>query len=109
MSNQFLDELLNTLDLIDKKTIAMQEGKRTTLITLGFNKIGDKHPITKRDVDAWINLWNDYSNALKEGYSQYAESVRVLLFGATFILIARSFTSQNADYLFDKLSARWKI
>lgn len=103
-----IDELLDTYDSIDKDTIASQIDKNTILTTLGFGKMGDKNPISFEDIKSWRKLRDNYLETLRKGHLQFAESLRVLLFGATSNLISRCFTSENAEALFDKLSLRWK-
>jgi hypothetical protein len=69
--------------------------------------MGDKAPITRENIKAWIELRDEYFRLVENGYP--SDSVRILLQEATFELISRCFTSDNATTLFDKLSLRWKL
>ena len=109
MEPSLIDLLLDVLDSVDEGTDAMQIAKRTIVSTLGFNRMGNKNPITSENIKAWVSLRDDYFEALRRGYSSYAESVRLLLFESTLELISRCFTSKNAGTLLHKLSLRWKI
>lgn len=109
MDSSLIDTLLDTLDLIDKGTEATKIAKETTLVTLGFGKMGDKYPITSKDIENWVKLRREHHQALQNGHAQYAESIRRLLLSSTIDLINRCFTSGTAEALFDKLSKRWGI
>jgi len=103
----FIDELLDTYDAIDIGTQATAIDKNFILTTCGAGKMGDKYPIKLEEIKSWRSFRADYF-ALVEKKSVLAQSLRRLLAARTSELICRCFKSENAEVLFDKLSARWK-
>ena len=103
-----IDELLDTLDLIDDRYKVIAMTKNLILASLGAGEIGDRYPITAEDVQKWRKIRDDYHEAMRLNNVQLTSTLSDLLFVRTIDLIFRSFTSKNSGLLFDKLSGRWK-
>ena len=108
MINNFVDALLDALDSMDVNTLAMKMAKQTILATIGF-EAGNHNPITKKDIESFFSLRNDYFQAVHKGHQELADSLRTTLFEVTIGLINRCFTSNNAYLLSGKLRKRWNM
>ena len=103
-----IDELLDTLDLIDDRSKVIAITKNLILASLGAGEIGDRYPITAEDVKKWRKIRGDYHEAMRLNHVQLASALSDLLSIRTIDLIFRSFTSKNSGLLFHMLSERWK-
>jgi hypothetical protein len=106
--SDLVDELLDTLDLVDDNSQVIENAKLTVLSSLGAGKIGDRNPVTPKDVESWRKLRDEYLSAIRKGHAEYAGVLSAELFGKTLDLIHRSFTSNNSTSMFHRLSERWK-
>ncbi|HMK94112.1 MAG TPA: hypothetical protein VK536_01805 [Candidatus Limnocylindrales bacterium] len=107
---EFVSALLDVIDLLDNPNVSLSMGiaKRTLLSTNGF-LMGDKEPITQKDITKWVSLRDDYLVAVHEKRIPYALSIETILFASTFELLNRCYTSKNQFALSEMISKRWRI
>jgi hypothetical protein len=106
--SEVIDELLDTLDSLDKGLEGTKIAKQMILVTNG-NKMGDKYPITHDNINAWLELKREYAKAVRAVGEKGAIGIHSLLMTSTLELIGRSFTSKNEFTLAKKLSKRWTL